>query len=125
MIERCEKCGKHFMDKSEVRRHKMYEHIVPVSPFEENKEGRTTTIYENTNAERKESGNRNHQEKLQKSITTTTSTNVETPPMLAWIITITRVSALPKIDQEALGLLDYNVVLGEYNDILLKRYSIG
>jgi hypothetical protein len=38
-----------------------------VSPFEENKEGRTTTIYEDTNAERKESGNRNHQEKLQKS----------------------------------------------------------
>jgi hypothetical protein len=27
------------MDKSEVNRHKMYEHIVPVSPFEENKEG--------------------------------------------------------------------------------------
>ena len=27
------------MDKSEVKRHKMYEHIVPVSPFEEVKEG--------------------------------------------------------------------------------------
>jgi hypothetical protein len=43
VIERCEKCGKPFMDKSEVNRHKMYEHIVPVSPFEENKEG--TTIH--------------------------------------------------------------------------------
>ena len=39
MVERCDKCGKPFMDKSEVNRHKMYEHIVPVSPFEENKEG--------------------------------------------------------------------------------------
>lgn len=35
MIERYEKCGKSFMDKSEANRHKMYEHIVPVSPFEE------------------------------------------------------------------------------------------
>jgi hypothetical protein len=35
LIERCDKCGKAFMDKSEVKRHKMYEHIVPVSPFEE------------------------------------------------------------------------------------------
>jgi hypothetical protein len=26
------------MDKSEVKRHKMYEHIVPISPFEEIKE---------------------------------------------------------------------------------------
>jgi hypothetical protein len=76
VIERCEKCGKPFMDKSEVNRHKMYEHIVPVSPFEENKEG--TTIYESINPERKESGNRSHPEELQKSITTTTSTNVDT-----------------------------------------------
>jgi hypothetical protein len=38
LIERCDKCGKAFMDKSEVKRHKMYEHIVPVSPFEEVKE---------------------------------------------------------------------------------------
>ena len=80
MIERCEKCGKPFMDKSEVNRHKMYEHIVPVSPFEENKEG-TTTIYESMNAEKKVTGNRNnHPEELQKliSTTTTTSTIVDT-----------------------------------------------
>lgn len=34
-IERCDKCGKAFMSDSEVERHKMYEHPVPVSPFEE------------------------------------------------------------------------------------------
>jgi hypothetical protein len=34
-IERCDKCGKAFMNQSEVERHKMYEHPVPVSPFEE------------------------------------------------------------------------------------------
>lgn len=34
-IERCDKCGKAFMSRSEVKRHKMYEHPVPVSPFEE------------------------------------------------------------------------------------------
>jgi hypothetical protein len=34
-IERCEKCGKAFMSQSEVKRHKRYEHPVPVSPFEE------------------------------------------------------------------------------------------
>ncbi len=34
-IERCEKCGKAFMSQSEVERHKMYEHPVPISPFEE------------------------------------------------------------------------------------------
>ena len=34
-IERCDKCGKPFMSQSEVKRHKMYEHPVPVSPFEE------------------------------------------------------------------------------------------
>ncbi len=34
-IERCEKCGKAFMSNSEVKRHKRYEHPVPVSPFEE------------------------------------------------------------------------------------------
>jgi hypothetical protein len=73
VIERCEKCGKPFMDKSEVNRHKMYEHSVPVSPFEENKEG--ITIYESTNVKKKETGNRNnHPEELQKSITTTTTT---------------------------------------------------
>jgi hypothetical protein len=34
-IERCDKCGKAFMSQSEVERHKMYEHPVPVSPFED------------------------------------------------------------------------------------------
>jgi hypothetical protein len=69
------------MDKSEVNRHKMYKHIVPVSPFEENKEG--AVMYESISPQRKENGNRNnsHQEDLQKSIITTTNntpTNVDT-----------------------------------------------
>jgi hypothetical protein len=34
-IKRCDKCGKAFMSESEVERHKVYEHPVPVSPFEE------------------------------------------------------------------------------------------
>lgn len=34
-IQRCDKCGKAFMSQAEVERHKMYEHPVPVSPFEE------------------------------------------------------------------------------------------
>ena len=34
-IERCEKRGKAYVSQSEVERHKMYEHPVPVSPFEE------------------------------------------------------------------------------------------
>ena len=34
-IERCDKCGKAFMSRSAVARHKMYEHPVPLSPFEE------------------------------------------------------------------------------------------
>jgi hypothetical protein len=34
-IERCDKCGKAFLSQSEVDRHKMYEHPVPVLPFEE------------------------------------------------------------------------------------------
>ncbi len=34
-IERYDKWGKAFMSQSEVKRHKMYEHPVPVSPFEE------------------------------------------------------------------------------------------
>jgi hypothetical protein len=34
-VERCDKCGKAFMSQSEVERHKMYEHPVPASPFEE------------------------------------------------------------------------------------------
>jgi hypothetical protein len=32
-IKRCDKCGKAFMSESEVDRHKMYEHPVPVSPM--------------------------------------------------------------------------------------------
>jgi hypothetical protein len=75
MVERCDKCGKPFMDKSEVNRHKMYEHSVPVSPFEENKE--CAVIYESINPQRKETGNRDdssHLEELQKSIITTSNT---------------------------------------------------
>ncbi len=34
-MERCDKCGKAFLNQSEVDRHKMYEHPVPVLPFEE------------------------------------------------------------------------------------------
>ncbi len=34
-IERCDKCGKAFLSQSEVNRHKMYEHPVPVLPIEE------------------------------------------------------------------------------------------
>jgi uncharacterized Zn finger protein len=34
-IQRCDKCGKAFMSQSEVERHKMYEHPVTVSPYEE------------------------------------------------------------------------------------------
>jgi hypothetical protein len=34
-IERCDKCDKAFMSQSEVERHKMYEHPLPVSPLEE------------------------------------------------------------------------------------------
>lgn len=69
------------MDKSEINRHKMYEHFVPLSPFEENKEG--AVMYESISPQRKENGNRNnsHPEDLRKSIITTTSntpTNVDT-----------------------------------------------
>jgi hypothetical protein len=72
MVERCDKCGKPFMDKSEVNRHKTYEHSVPVSPFKQNKERAVM---------RKEAGNRNsssHPEELQKSIITTTASNIPT-----------------------------------------------
>jgi uncharacterized Zn finger protein len=43
VIERCDKCGKAFMSQSEVKRHKMYEHPVPVSPFEEKRSARDTS----------------------------------------------------------------------------------
>jgi hypothetical protein len=48
LIDRCDKCGKAFTDKSEVKRHSMCEHIVPVSPFEEVKEeGEEKSPYQN------------------------------------------------------------------------------
>ncbi|MFL6456062.1 MAG: hypothetical protein ACJ71G_03730 [Nitrososphaeraceae archaeon] len=62
MVERCDKCDKPFVDKSEVNRHKMYEHSVPVSPFEQNKEAAVM---------RKDTGNGNssrHPEELQKPV---------------------------------------------------------
>jgi hypothetical protein len=45
-IERCDKCGKSFMNKSEVERHKRWEHPVPVSPFEEQVAQSTTNTNE-------------------------------------------------------------------------------
>jgi hypothetical protein len=48
-IERCDKCGKAFMTKSEVERHKMYEHPVPVSPFEERRSASDTRSKNNGN----------------------------------------------------------------------------
>ncbi|MDQ5876739.1 MAG: hypothetical protein M3288_07850 [Thermoproteota archaeon] len=48
VIERCDKCGKAFMSQSEVKRHKMYEHPVPVSPFEE-KRSVSDTSKDNSN----------------------------------------------------------------------------
>jgi hypothetical protein len=59
----------------------VYEHIVPVSPFEESK---GAVMYETINPQRKKTRNRNNSsnpEELQKSIVTTTSnipTNVDT-----------------------------------------------
>jgi hypothetical protein len=50
------------VDKSEVNRHKMYEHSVPVSPFEQNKEAAVMI---------KDIGNGNssrHPEELQKPV---------------------------------------------------------
>jgi hypothetical protein len=45
-IERCEKCGKSFMRKSEVEHHKMWEHH-PVSPLDE----RLAAAADNNNSE--------------------------------------------------------------------------
>jgi hypothetical protein len=70
LIERCEKCGKAFMDKSEVKRHKMYEHIVPVSPFEETEEKEESLPYQNLMLKRIEPDNINNLKELQKSRTT-------------------------------------------------------
>ncbi len=49
-IERCDKCGKAFMSQSEVKRHKMYEHPVPVSPFEERRFASDTRMNNNNNS---------------------------------------------------------------------------
>jgi hypothetical protein len=52
VIERCDKCGKAFMNQSEVKRHKMYEHPVLVSPFEEKRSaGYTSKDNSNVNVE--------------------------------------------------------------------------
>ena len=48
-IERCDKCGKAFMSQSEVKRHKMYEHSVPVSPFEEKRSASDTSKNDSDN----------------------------------------------------------------------------
>jgi hypothetical protein len=48
-IERCDKCGKAFMSQSEVERHKMYEHPVPVSPFEEKRSDSGTSKNDSDN----------------------------------------------------------------------------
>ncbi len=48
-IERCDKCGKAFMSQSEVERHKMYEHPVPVSPFEEKRSASDTSKNDSDN----------------------------------------------------------------------------
>jgi hypothetical protein len=81
LIERCDKCGKAFMDKSEVKRHKMYEHIVPVSPFEEVKEEKENkeeeSPYQNiTDTKTNEPDNIRSLEQLQNK--TTTPANVNT-----------------------------------------------
>ncbi len=49
-IERCDKCGKAFINHSEVERHKMYEHPVPVSPFEERRFASPTRKNNNNNS---------------------------------------------------------------------------
>lgn len=65
------------MDKSEVKRHKMYEHIVPVSPFEEIKEeNKEESPYQNvTETKTNEPDNIKSPGQLQK---TTTPSNVNT-----------------------------------------------
>jgi hypothetical protein len=63
-IERCDKCGKPFMNQSEVKRHKMYEHPVPVSPFEE-KRFASDTSKNNSNM------NMEDLQKMTSSVTTT------------------------------------------------------
>jgi hypothetical protein len=77
-IERCDKCGKAFLSQSEVDRHKMYEHPVPVLTFEEKKGSGADSSRDNSN-------NNTNMEDLQKmasdAITTgrTTHTNDTTP----------------------------------------------
>ena len=65
-IERCDKCGKAFMSHSEVDRHKMYEHPVPVSPFEEGRFG-SDTSRNNSNM------NMEDLQKMTSDVTTTTN----------------------------------------------------
>ena len=66
-IERCDKCGKAFMSHSEVERHKMYEHPVPVSPFEEGGFGSDTTSRNNSNMSMEDL------QKMTSEVTTTTN----------------------------------------------------
>lgn len=66
VIERCDKCGKAFMSHSEVERHKMYEHPVPVSPFEEERFGYDTSR-NNSNM------NMEDLQKMTSDVTTTTN----------------------------------------------------
>ena len=68
VIERCDKCGKAFMSQSEVKRHKMYEHPVPISPFEE-KRSAWDTNKDNSNA------NVEDLQKMTSNITTGKSSN--------------------------------------------------
>ena len=49
-IERCDKCGKAFMSQSEVKRHKRYEHPVPVSSFEERRSASDTSKNNNNSS---------------------------------------------------------------------------
>jgi hypothetical protein len=65
-IERCDKCGKAFMSHSEVECHKMYEHPVPVSPFEEERFGYDTSR-NNSNM------NMEDLQKMTSDVTTTTT----------------------------------------------------
>ena len=66
------------MDKSEVKRHKMYEHIVPVSPFEEEKENKEEKSPHQNVTKTNELDNIKSLWQLQRSKTTTTPANVST-----------------------------------------------
>ncbi len=68
-IERCDKCGKAFMNHSEVERHKMYEHPVPVSPFEEKRSASDTRKNDSDNI------NMEDVQKMTSAVTTGKSNN--------------------------------------------------